>query len=51
LGDTHEDVLLNVCWFILWTLQLVHRGIVGFAPFAMASPGVLPVTIQSLVVG
>ena len=22
----YEDVLLNVCWFILWTLQLVHRA-------------------------
>jgi len=30
------------------TVSSENRGIVGFAPFDMASPGVLPVTIQSL---
>jgi hypothetical protein len=30
------------------TVSSKNRGLVGFAPFDMASPGVLPVTIQSL---
>jgi len=32
------------------TVSSKNRGLVGFAPFDMASPGVLPVTIQVLAV-
>ena len=32
------------------TVSSKNRGVVGFAPFDMASPGVLPVTIQPLAV-